>query len=130
MANILVNSKSLTVADLYDIDEVIAGAKDFAELSELARNYMQNVARALPAYADISGYADQDFNRDTDPFAQQLLASYEDSGGVAVCNTCEIATYGDEILPGDAHIAASSECVSQGHAVSRLYALTSRVVRR
>jgi hypothetical protein len=66
MANILVNSKSLTLADLYDIDEVIAGAKDFAELSELARCYMQNIARALPAYADISGYADQEFNPDTD----------------------------------------------------------------
>jgi hypothetical protein len=58
MANILVNSRSLSRADLNAIDIVLADPSRFGELSELQRNYMQNIARAVPAHAKLDGYSD------------------------------------------------------------------------
>ena len=60
MANPLVNSRSLSLADLHAIDIVLDDPSRFDELSTLQREYMQNVARAVPAHANIDGYSDSE----------------------------------------------------------------------
>lgn len=64
MADTLVNSSSLTLADFHAIDIVLADPDRFDELSTAQRCYMQNVARAVPAHADLSGYSDGDLRGD------------------------------------------------------------------
>ena len=60
MANLDTRGRDLNRADFHAIDIVLDDPSRFDELSTLQREYMQNVARAVPAYANLDGYTDSE----------------------------------------------------------------------